>query len=396
KAGAYDVRLQVIGPSGIKSLTKKAFISVIIPDPKARTIPDIIQYQLNDVRAKTAIVVDNSASGTAAGDGTMSITNWAGDPGRAAFNPNEKGFGMVASGSTKYITTGWNLSAKSMTIMFWLRGNSTLANAFGYCFGRSTGAGSMRCFIAGAAGSGIRYAGSPLGNFDSGGDLVTGKSKVWQHICLVVDDTAGKAFWYADGLQLNTRSFTPGLHNLSGTGFTAGGWTATGSTAMSGGPGMYDWDDFRFYSKALTPAQVAAAAAFGENASASTYGTACASTGVTAPKISANSLPLQGNFAFGVNVTGAEANAPGAILVSFQAGSPGLPLDINAQTVAGCKLEVLPMLIIPAITSATGTYFLPLPVPTGPALRGFHVYCQFGYKRGTKTGITNGLDINVQ
>ncbi|MHC4512237.1 MAG: LamG-like jellyroll fold domain-containing protein [Planctomycetota bacterium] len=401
KAGLYDVTLQAIAKNGNSKKTKKGFINIIFPDPKDRTIPDIIQYQLNDVRGKVSNVVVNSASGTV-GNGTMNIAanfNWAGDPGRAAFNPNEKGFGMVQGGTTaKYITSGWNLNAKSMTVMFWLRNNSTSTNPFGYCFGRSTGAGSFRCFIAGAAGNGIRLAAAaPIGNFDSGGDLVTNKNGVWQHICLVIDDAAGKAFWYADGLQLNTKSFTPNSFGVSGTGFTVGGYTATGSTTISGGAGAYDWDDFRFYSKALTPAQVAAAALFGENASASTYGTACASTSATAPKIAANGLPTQGNFTFRVNVTGCEANALGAMIVSFQAASPGLPLDISAQTVAGCKLEVLPTLFYAATTSATGTYSLGLPVHIDPVnLPGFHAYCQFGYVGKTKTGITQGLDINVQ
>ncbi len=392
KAGSYDVTLQVIAKNGTAKKTKKGFINIIIPSKKDRTVPDIIQYQFNDVRGKTSNVVVNSANGTAAGDGTMSITNWAGDPGRAAFNPNESGLGMVASGTTGWINSGWALSAKDMTVMFWLRKNSTNTNPFGYCFGKQSTTSQFRSFVAGAAGNGITFRGSSIGTFDSGGDIQTNKNGVWQHMCLVIDNTNGKASWYIDGNLSNTLSFTANSFNESDSGFTVGA-VGSGTSPLTT---HYDYDDFRFYSTALTATQVAAAAAYGENASTGAYGTACSSTTST-PSIAGNSQPLQGNSGFGVNVTGAAANAPGLMLVSFWA-SAGLPIDVSKQAgVTGCMLELLPALILPTTTTSTGTAFLPLPVPIDPVnLPGFHAYCQFGYKGAAGTGVTKGLDINIQ
>jgi hypothetical protein len=84
------------------------------------------------------------------------------------------------------------------------------------------------------------------------------------------------------------------------------------------------------------------------------------------------------------------------MLVSFWAAGYGLPLDISAQTLAGCKLEVLPTVILPGTTTTVGTLSQSLPIPIDPSnLTGFHVYCQFGYMGRLTTGITQGLDINI-
>ncbi|MHC4898181.1 MAG: PKD domain-containing protein [Planctomycetota bacterium] len=391
KPGIYDVSLNVIGPCTQDKITKKGLI--VVPAVKDKTTPDILQYQFNDVRTATApALVANTASGTAApAVGTMSATKWQGDPGRARFNANESGYGMVAAGASRTVDTGWPLQAKSMTIMFWLRKSSAVVAPFGYCFGKRSTTTQLRCFLSGAAGNAVLFRGSSIGDFSSGNDVQTGKRGVWQHLCLVVDNVAGKATWYVDGVASNTKTFTANSFNETDTGFTVG---AVG-TATSPLSNNYDYDDFRFYSTALTATQVAAAMAE-ENAATNTFGTACSSVVAGEPKIAANGLPTQGNAGFRVDVTGTEANAPGAMLVSLNAASGGLPLDISPQTLPGCRLEVLPVVTFFGATTGTGTFSQPLPIPVDPVpLAGFHVYCQFGYLGKIRTGITKGLDINV-
>jgi len=391
KPGTYDVTLTAIGPCNTDRITKKALI--VIPATKDRTVPDILQYQFNDIRTQTApAMVANTASGTAApAFGTMSATKWQGDPGRSRFNPNESGYGMVAGGASRVLDTGWALAAKSMTIMLWIKKSSTIVAPLGYCFGKRSTTSQFRCFLGGAAGNGVLFRGSSIGDFNSGNDVQTNKTNVWQHLCLVVDNAAGKATWYVDGVQTNALAFTANTFNETDTGFTVGAvGTATSALSLN-----YNYDDFRFYSKALTAAQVVAAMA-DENASTHTYGTACASTVINPPKIVAIGAPTQGNSRFRVDVTGCAANSPGAMVVWVNAASPGLPLDISGQTAAGCKLEVLPMLIFPGATTTAGTFSQPLPIHMDPAnLPGFHLYCQFGYVGKFATGMTTGLDINV-
>ena len=46
--------------------------------------------------------------------------------------------------------------------------------------------------------------------------------------------------------------------------------------------------------------------------------------------------------------------------------------------------------------TTTGTRTLPLVIPNTPSLAGSHAYFQYGYTFATRSGVTKGLDVNLQ
>ncbi len=73
------------------------------------------------------------------------------------------------------------------------------------------------------------------------------------------------------------------------------------------------------------------------------------------------------------------------------------PLSPAAVIGPGCNLEVNnDVLMILGQATTTGTRTLPLVIPNTPSLAGSHAYFQYGYTFATRSGVTKGLDVNLQ
>ena len=162
-------------------------------------------------------------------------------------------------------------------------------------------------------------------------------------------------------------------------------------------------DDFRFYSRALSPADVMAAMA-AEVPVTSNYGSGCAQGGAGIPTLRADSPPQIGTN-FDMVVEGFEAGASVTIYVSpFTSVDPvgGLPLPFDLGSVlpglfGGCTLEVgiagssRGLGSLPAGTGST-TFVL----PALPLLQGVHIYAQALGLSGAGGQLTPAIDANLQ
>lgn len=381
--GRFDVTLTVTTATGSASKTRSSY--VVAGTPTA-TVPDLLQYQFNDVRGDT--VGNTASSGYFPSEGTVSNTGWQGDPGagREGFGPNESGYGMLASTGivdTNYVDAGAGLTWNgSFSLSWWQRMDPTApSNAWAYAFG---GPGdTFTAYNRGGAYKSIVFIGT-----SSTGDLLCLKDlhhPDWVHLCLVVDDTAGAVTWYVDGKPAGTRSFPAGTHGITNSQFLVGKHDGNPSHAR-----YYTHDDFRVYGRALTYGEVLGTMA-GENASATPYGDDCWSFG-TAPSITAIGRPTIGNASFASMFRGGAPNAgvPLACPVGFQAAT-GLPQPLPAGFGCG-ELQTSIDLIAFLTTDATGDATLALPVPNDPVFAGLHAYTQFV----SVLGVTRALDLNLQ
>ena len=196
-AGRYDVSLTVTTNGGTTTTTRSGY--VVAGDPVA-TVPDLLQYQFNDLRGPT--VANGATSGFFPAEGTVSDNGWQGDPGvgRAGFRGNESGYGMLAStgvNDTNYVDTGAGLVwTGSISLCWWQRMDPAApSNAWAYAFG---GPGDVfTAYNRGGAYKSIAFIGTT-----STGDLLCLKDlhhPNWVHLCLVIDDAAGTVTWYVDG-----------------------------------------------------------------------------------------------------------------------------------------------------------------------------------------------------
>src|SRR5690606_7168601 len=207
--------------------------------------------------------------------------NWQGDAGRVGFMGNSAGTGCLgADNVTPYesrVDSGWQIGLPgSHTVMFWAR-FANLGTGFPYVFGSSTG--SARCYHAGSYLS-LRNWGN-LGFVDSASD--PDAQVGWHHWALVVDDAAGTAQWYLNGVvDGSALTFTPNTFTFNAGNLIIGGYGTTTTLFTR----YFDMDDFRVYGSALTPTQILAAMQ-GENAAATTFGEACAGANGD-PQISAS------------------------------------------------------------------------------------------------------------
>ena len=355
----------------------------------AQTTPERFQYQFNEVTGTT--VANTASTAVAPATGTVNVASWQSDPGRPAYQGNEAGFGCIGyrGGPAGWVHTGWRISQTgSFSIMFWMRRDpaSTSTNPFGYAFGDVT----FRAFAAGAAGSGITVRGSAIGNVDSGFPVINTPG-VWQHVALVVDDAAGRALWYDNGNpSANVVAFTPNSFNYTGTRFMA--VAAQGDSGLSTFGQHYAMDDFRYFTRALTAAEIAAVMA-GEAPSAGPYGTACAGPGGP-PAVSGSGLPQIGNLAFGVDLTSAEPGRACLLVLGIRPATFGV-IDLSAFLGTGCLLQTDPLLLLASATSGAGTASMPLPIPPDVSLVGAHAYTQW-LVVGSQGAVSQVLDINLQ
>ena len=112
------------------------------------------------------------------------------------------------------------------------------------------------------------------------------------------------------------------------------------------------------------------------------FGAACAAGGGMTPRIQAfGDLPSSttGTPGFGITLSKAPGGASAFLVVGSSALTP--PLNLSPFGLPGCKLRVEPDLLIPAVTTGSGTAdgraLVPFPIPADPALAGAVAYFQW-------------------
>jgi PKD repeat protein len=387
--GTYSVSLTVTNACRNSTVTRTNLVTVLAPGTIPAD-PEILQYQFDEVRGTE---VGNTASTTAAPrQGVASNSTWQSDPGRADFRGNEPGFGCLgyrgATGSG-WVNTGWTTSvAGSFTMSFWLQRDlaSTGTNPFGYVCGN----GTFRVFTAGAAVAGITFRGSAIGNVDSVFPIINTPG-VWQHLTLVVDDAAGQALWYSDGVpSSNVVTFAPNTFSYtSSIPFAVGAMTVSGTSPL----GLhYSLDDFRLYGRALIPAEVQILALRAEEASAGVSGLFCNGPGGT-PEIGfTGGTPVQGNAGFAVTLTNAENSSLAAIVFGFTPSAFGT-FDLSPWIGPGCVLQTDAIGVnfhVTAGNAATQGFAIP-----ASGFSGLHVYGQW-VVLGSVGAATRMIDVNIR
>jgi|SRR5690606_12169396 len=224
-------------------MNKLHFLFVLVPlffiSAQTYDVPEILYYKF-DTGTNTTPNYANPGGGT----NPANLLNLTMAPGGQFDNAL---LGNGGSSSANYLNSGWNmdLGTSSWTISLWI--NNYPASTFGYLFGNDI-ATSFRCFSAGAAGSGnITLRGNGLANIDITG-VLPGPSVV--HI--VYDSAASEVRTYVNGVFQSTIPQAP-LNLTAAVPFKVGGYgTANG---MAAGALL---DEFRFYRRALSQAEIEA------------------------------------------------------------------------------------------------------------------------------------------
>jgi hypothetical protein len=153
--------------------------------------------------------------------------------------------GTGTSSTAGVINTGWPTSINgSFTIGFWTS-NITPSGTLWYIFGDNT-ASAFRCFTNGVAGANnwlMRFTGG-LPDIIANNAATT--APTYTHF--VYDAAAGQMRSYVNGV-LNQTVTAPTTFSVSGTGFQVGGYNTNSN--LSG-----NMDEFRFYNRALTAAEI--------------------------------------------------------------------------------------------------------------------------------------------
>lgn len=379
--GNYDVSLTVASASGQHTKTKMGYVVVGAP---TGSVPDLIQYQFNEVRGNT---VANTASGTTFPSiGTVSNTDWQQETGagRETFRGNEAGFGSLGIRGVQdenWIDTGAPLNHNgSISVSWWQRMDpSAPSNAWAYAFGGP--GGTFTAYNRGGAYSSIAYIGTA-----ATGDLLCLKDihhPNWVHLCLVVDDAAGTVTWYVDGLPAGTKSYPANTNSIALSQFLVGKNDTSPTHAR-----YYATDDFRLYGRALSYGEVLGT--MQEGASAAHFGQGCAIAGPIS-QIDAVGRPALGNSAFAVDFANPlYANGIVALVGGLQAHA-NLPVSVAPHLGCGDLWVSIDMTVF-GVTDGSGNASRTVSIPANPAFTGLHLYLQYLSLIGT----TDALDCNVQ
>lgn len=204
--------------------------------------PEVLYYDFNG----SGTSVPNLASAPPPGTATATIMGGVTQGGSGICEGTLIGTGVSAS--TDYLNTGWatNLGTGSWTIAWRSEGISTNATLY-YIFGDGT-ANSFRCFTNGVAGSTnwIIRGGGLTDTYINGGALATST-----HCAFVYDAVANQVRGYLNGVLVTTVNQT--APNITGT----GPFKVMGYNTNVGAPAGGMLDEFRVYSRALTPTEVA-------------------------------------------------------------------------------------------------------------------------------------------
>jgi phage baseplate assembly protein gpV len=206
----------------------------------AQTVPELIYYKFDN---GASIVNDASAP---VGSNPASITG----TGLSVGGTGLSGTALIGAGVTSTggrISTNWPTTINgSFTIGFWTS-NITPSSTLWYIFGDAS-ALNFRCFTNGVAG-----ANNWMMRFTNGLPDITATGAATglpTYTHFVYDAAAGQLRSYVNGV-LNNTVVAPTTFSVTGVDFQIGG--AGSFNNLSG-----NLDEFRFYNRALTPAEIAA------------------------------------------------------------------------------------------------------------------------------------------
>jgi PKD repeat protein len=392
--GTFTVSLSVTNGANVDTEVKTDLIRVLGATNNTQS-PELLEYQFNEPRGTSTA---NTAATTAApARAVVSIPSWQGDPGRTFWQGNDPGYGAVAANNASPYTTidtGWPVDITgSHTISFWTRPQATIGTC--YPFGMIGGGSGRLYYTSSLSGYSLRSWGPvPITDAGTSPNAVTG----WNHWAVVIDDAAGTAQWYLNGVaDGNQTTFTPGTFS-----YTPGGRLLIGTYSTLTSTSNYlryaDLDDFRIYSRALTPAQILQSMLF-ESPVTSTFGDGCmGAAGVPQIRATGGAPTIAGNASFAIEASGMEPGVPAAINLGLaQTSNPFLPYDLSiiGPTYAGCFAEVFPDLVALGLVNTTGSATAPLAIPADPSLANFHFYGQV-VVLGTQGAVSAALDINFK
>ncbi|MGL4596538.1 MAG: LamG domain-containing protein, partial [Bacteroidia bacterium] len=207
----------------------------------AQLTPEVLYYKFDS----SGTTVPNLASAPPPGTATANILGGLTQGGSSICQGTMIGSGI--SSTTDYVNTGWapNLGTGSWTISFRTENITPSATLF-YIFG-DVGTNSFRCFTNGVAGANnwiLRGAGLT--------DIyINGGATVAPHMnTFVYDASLNQVRAYLDGVLVST--VAQGAPNLTG----AGPLKVVGYSANVGMPANGHLDEYRVYSRALTPAEI--------------------------------------------------------------------------------------------------------------------------------------------
>ncbi len=210
----------------------------------------------------------------------------------------------------------------------------------------------------------------------------------WVHVAFVVDTTAMTATYYINGVPEAPRALT-GLPNIQGSTFLIGRQLPTAA------PSIYDLDEFRFETRAVSATEIAAWATQ-NGAGSSAFGQGC--DAAMAPR---NGAPQIGNFFYELAVTSSAPFGVGVVAFGLSRTSVGpipLPIDLGAYLpgMAGCGFECSPDASVLVVLDGAGSGAQPFPILPDQGLVGIQLYAQglfVGGPRGNAT--TNPFAIAV-
>ncbi|PIE24611.1 MAG: hypothetical protein CSA62_01925 [Planctomycetota bacterium] len=283
------------------------------------------------------------------------------------------------------VDTGWKPNLKGdFTVAWFMKQENFPGTSLSYLF---SNVGSFRCFTNGAARKGlsIKAWGGMPSTLSTSTDIQALAAKGWVHVACVVDWTGSKAAtWYINGEVDKVLPLTAGANLIGKSNLFIG------RHFYASIPWVYNTDEFRFSTRAASPAEVAAWAAMTPGgAGAYNVIPACGTA-----RLAANGSPSLGNLKFQMTVTGPKGSP---VLLSI-GSDPSLKFDVGAiyPSLKGCQWASKPLFFLTSNTGA-GTGIIPFPIPNNTAYRGVMLWNQalvLGYP-SSKTQATNGLNLFI-
>ncbi len=354
---------------------------------------DVLYYKFETGAGRKAINFA-AASGLAPAEGTFKSTypggaSWAqGRFGRGAmlgshFNPKNPGNSYGAY--YNYLDTGWIPKFTGSFTVAWFMKERAPQATLDYIF---SGVGAFRCFTNGIAGKGLwvrSWGGSPA-DLKLTYDVQAGARSKWLHVALVVDWASKKATWYVDGKAQAPIKLSAGANVNGTTSFKIGQHVTTFYSFN------YDLDEFRFSTRAATPAEILAWATK-DLAAAGKYGKGCGGT------LSGTGVPAVGK-PFLLNLTG-PASSPFFLSLGLSRtkfGALTLPFDLGTVIpgMSGCNWESSMLVIMTGGLNSSGRGKTGLPIPNNPIFTGVTLFNQaMMVSSGNKLSTTNGLGVAI-
>ncbi|MCU0435707.1 MAG: T9SS type A sorting domain-containing protein [Bacteroidia bacterium] len=208
----------------------------------AQLTPEVLYYDFNGAGTS----VPNLASAPPVGTTTATILG-AVTQGGSGTLCNGALIGSGISSTTDYLNTGWTTSLTGAWTISFRTANIGPSSTLFYIFGDAS-ASSFRCFTNGVAGpNNWILRGTGITDVLVNGGAVTAATMT----TFVYDPVAGNIRAYLNGVLVNT--VAQAAISITGT----GPFKVMGYSANVGAPAGGLLDEFRFYSRALTAAEVA-------------------------------------------------------------------------------------------------------------------------------------------